>query len=40
VVKALVARLTTLPDKDNLGATPAPPTTAVATTVPPITGGS
>jgi len=40
VVKALVARLTTLPDKDNLGATPAPATTAVASTVPPITGGS
>ena len=40
VVKALVARLTTLPDKDNLGATSAPATTAVATTVPAVTGGS
>src|SRR4029077_1604569 len=34
VVKALVARLTTLPDKDNLGATSAPATTAAVTTVP------
>ena len=40
VVKALVARLTTLPDKDNLGATSGPATTAVATTVPAVTGGS
>ena len=39
VVKALVARLTTLPDKDNLGAT-ATATTAVASTVPRVTGGS
>ena len=40
VVKALVARLTTLPDKDNLGATAGPATTAVATTGRPRTAGS
>ena len=38
VVKALVERLTTLPDKNNLGATSGPATTAVATTGAPAAG--
>ena len=41
VVKALVGRLTTLPDKNNLGAnTTGAATTAPPTTAPSITGGS